>query len=137
MPKYLVVGLGIAGVSFCHTLEKHGKSFHVISNQSQNSSRVAGGLYNPVVLKRFKPVWMAKQQLDMLRPFYKSLEVLLEHKLDYPLAVCRRFNSIEEQNNWFEAADHPELGDVRPPVFNKRFSVFAVATTRFQSFSCA
>ncbi len=109
MLDYLVVGLGLAGVSFCHTLETHNKSFHVITDTSQQSSWVAGGLYNPVILKRFKAAWKGREQLLELKPFYHSLEKQLGVKLDYPVRVLRRFVSAEEQNLWFEAADKPEL----------------------------
>lgn len=109
MLDYLVVGLGLAGVSFCHTLEKNEKSFKVITDSSQRSSWVAGGLYNPVILKRFKPAWRAAEQLKLLKPFYSELEVKLNLRLDYPVPVLRRFVSAEEQNMWFEAADRPEL----------------------------
>lgn len=109
MIDYLVVGLGLAGVSFCDSLEKNGKTFMVISDESQISSKVAGGLYNPVVLKRFNLAWNAKLQLEEARPFYAGLEKKLSLKLDYPIPVLRRFYSIEEQNLWFEAADKPSL----------------------------
>ena len=109
MLDYLIVGLGVAGVSFCEQLERNGKSFYVVSDSSQQSSLVAGGLYNPVILKRFTMAWRAKEQLEMAMPFYKALEEKLNVRLDYKIPVFRRFASIEEQNLWFEAADKPQL----------------------------
>ena len=109
MVDYMVVGLGLAGISFCEVLEQHNKSFKVISDDSQTSSNVAGGLYNPVILKRFTLAWDAKSQLDQAIPFYQKLEQKLQTQLDYKLPVLRRFSSIEEQNMWFEAADKPQL----------------------------
>jgi glycine/D-amino acid oxidase-like deaminating enzyme len=105
MLDYLIVGLGLAGVSFCEQLEKSNKTYTVISDTSQTSSVVAGGLYNPVILKRFTMAWNAKEQLDLAIPFYKALEKKLNVKLDHKLPVLRRFASIEEQNMWFEASD--------------------------------
>jgi len=109
MLDYIVVGLGLAGVSFCETLEKQGKKFKVISDASQTSSVVAGGLYNPVILKRFTLAWNAKEQLEIALPFYKSLEKKIGLQLDFKVPVLRRFASIEEQNLWFEASDKPML----------------------------
>ncbi len=109
MLDYLVVGLGLAGTCFCEILEEHKKSFQVISDSSQQASIVAGGLYNPVILKRFTLAWKAEQQMQESIPFYSRLEEKLQIKLDYPLRVFRRFASIEEQNLWFEAADKPGL----------------------------
>ncbi|MCK0161627.1 NAD(P)/FAD-dependent oxidoreductase [Allomuricauda sp. F6463D] len=109
MLDYIVVGLGLAGISFCETLEKKGKTFKVITDESQKASQVAGGLYNPVILKRFTMAWKAKQQLELAKPFYQHLEDKLGIKLDSELPVLRKFASVEEQNAWFVAADRPEL----------------------------
>ncbi|MCG2462771.1 FAD-binding oxidoreductase [Flavobacteriaceae bacterium F89] len=109
MVDYLIVGLGLAGISFCEVLERHDKSFYVIADGSQTSSLVAGGLYNPVTLKRFKPVWNAREQLDFGIPFYKDLEKKLNVQLEYKVPILRRFVSVEEQNSWFEASDRPLL----------------------------
>lgn len=106
---YLIVGCGLAGVSFCEELRAHDKSFVVFDDQSQQSSIVAAGLYNPVILKRFTEVWKAKEQLEMAWDFYEDLENLLGVKLDYKLPVYRRFTSVEEQNDWFNASDNPAL----------------------------
>ncbi|MBT8320570.1 MAG: FAD-dependent oxidoreductase, partial [Eudoraea sp.] len=109
MLDYLVVGLGLAGTAFCELLEQHGRSFVCISDESQQASVVAGGLYNPVILKRFTPAWMAQEQMEMALPFYARLEEKLAMPLDHKLRVLRRFTSVEEQNNWFHAADRPQL----------------------------
>ncbi|WP_136481729.1 NAD(P)/FAD-dependent oxidoreductase [Cognatitamlana onchidii] len=102
---YIIVGLGIAGISFCEFLKTNNKTFVVFDDASQKSSRVAGGLYNPVVLKRFTSVWKSKEQLNLALPLYASIEKELQIKLDYKIPVYRRFASIEEQNDWFSASD--------------------------------
>lgn len=108
---YIIVGNGLAGIAFCEQLRIHNKTFIVFDNQSQQSSSVAAGLYNPVILKRFTKVWNAKSQLNLALPKYKVLEELLGVKLDFKLPVCRKFTSIEEQNDWFSASDQPVLSD--------------------------
>ena len=108
---YIVVGLGLAGLAFTKELEKNKKSFLVFENHSQNSSMVAGGIYNPVVLKRFTPVWNATEQLKIALPFYKDLEIQFNKKYDYPIDIYRIFKSVEEQNNWFAACDNPVLSN--------------------------
>lgn len=106
---YIIVGCGIAGISFCEQLRKHDRTFVVFDDHSQQSSSVAGGLYNPVVLKRFTPVWKSKQQLDIALHFYHHLETEFGVKLDYKIPVYRKFASLEEQNDWFTASDNPNL----------------------------
>lgn len=108
---YIVVGIGLAGISFCEQLKTNKKSFVVFDNASQQSSTVAGGLYNPVVLKRFTPVWKCKEQLDLALSMYAELERLLHVKLDYKIPVYRKFASLEEQNDWFTASDKPILSE--------------------------
>lgn len=106
---YIVVGLGLAGISFCEQLRTNNKTFIVFSDNSQKSSTVAGGLYNPIVLKRFTSIWKGDEQLDLAMKHYKELEDLLRTTLDYKIPVYRKFASIEEQNNWFTAADKLKL----------------------------
>jgi glycine oxidase len=106
---YIVVGCGLAGIAFAETAIQNGKTVMVFDNASQNSSKIAAGLYNPVILKRFSEVWQAKEQIDLLHSFYKTIEQKLSVKLDYQIPLLRKFYSIEEQNNWFSASDKPNL----------------------------
>ncbi|MES2486474.1 MAG: FAD-binding oxidoreductase [Bacteroidota bacterium] len=109
MIDFIIVGGGIAGISFAETLFKADKSFVVISDASQNSSLVAAGIYNPVILKRFSITQDAKEHLEFIKPFYKSIEERLSVALDFPVPIHRRFTGVEEQNGWFEAMDKPRL----------------------------
>ena len=106
---YLVVGSGLAGLMLCEQLRARKKSFIVVSNTSQQASIVASGLYNPVVLKRFNMAWNADKHIPEALAVYKKLEDYLIIKVDDQRPVYRIFNSIEEQNNWFLAADKPKL----------------------------
>ncbi|PHQ57473.1 MAG: FAD-dependent oxidoreductase [Lutibacter sp.] len=119
---YIVVGLGLAGLSFTKELEKNKKSYIVFEDFSQNSSIVAGGMYNPVILKRFTPVWNAVEQLKIALPFYNSLESQFNKQYNYSIDIYRIFKSIEEQNNWYIASDKPLLSDYMvPQIINQKF----------------
>ncbi|WP_431159311.1 NAD(P)/FAD-dependent oxidoreductase [Winogradskyella poriferorum] len=107
--EYIIVGCGLASIAFCEKLREHNQSFVVFDDGSQQSSRVAAGLYNPVILKRFTEVWKAKEQLEIALPVYKRIEEELNIIIDYKLRILRRFASIEEQNKWFTASDKPTL----------------------------
>lgn len=108
---YIVVGLGLAGIAFVEQLKQHNKTFVVFEDDSQNSSKVAGGMFNPVILKRFTPVWQAIEQLKVALPFYKNLENKLNCKLIQYIDIKKSFKSLEEQNNWYLACDNPALKD--------------------------
>ena len=106
---YIVVGLGLAGLAFIEELIEAEKTFIVFEDDSQTSSLVAGGVYNPVILKRFTPVWNADKQLEIALPFYERIEKKLHEKVDVKFNTRKVFKSIEDQNNWFEASDKPLL----------------------------
>ncbi|GGD86311.1 NAD(P)/FAD-dependent oxidoreductase [Planktosalinus lacus] len=106
---YIIVGLGLAGIAFCESLRANNKSFVVIDSGINTSSTIAGGLFNPVILKRFTPAWNAENQLKSAIPFYEKLEQKLKVKLIYNTPVFRLFASVEEQNLWFEVSDKPGL----------------------------
>ncbi len=108
---YIIVGLGLAGLAFVEELILAKKSFVVFEDNSQASSLVAGGVYNPVILKRYTPVWNAKEQLNIAIPFYKSLEKKLGKDFDYQFSARKVFKSIEDQNNWYIASDKPKLSE--------------------------
>lgn len=109
MIDFLIVGNGLAGISFAEIALQNNKSVFVFDNNSQPSSRVAGGLYNPVVLKRFSEVWKAKEQIDFAFPLYHNIQTKLDVVFDFEMPILRKLFSIEEQNNWFQAADKPNL----------------------------
>lgn len=118
---YIIVGFGLAGLAFAETLEKHQKKFIVFENNSQNSSLVAGGTYNPVILKRFTPVWNGHQQLQLALPFYKTLEEKFNTKFDTKFTTLKLFNSINDENNWFTASDKPMLSYyMKPKIYRTK-----------------
>lgn len=120
MVDYIVVGSGLAGIAFCEQLLDNNCSFVVFDDNSQQSSNVAAGMYNPVILKRFTAAWKAQEQLELLGPYYNALEAKLDVKLNHPMPVYRRLFSIEEQNMWFEASDKPGLESFLSPSLIKK-----------------
>lgn len=106
---YIIVGGGLAGLAFAQYCRKNNRTFLLFEDASQKASLIAGGLYNPVVLKRFTSIWDAQNQLQNAHKFYQELSADLQCTLDYPLPLYRVLHSVEEQNNWFTAADKPTL----------------------------
>ncbi len=109
MLDYIVVGAGLAGIAFAEEALSNHKSIHVFENNSFKSSQTAAGVYNPVILKRFSGLAHADEHLALMHEFFDRL--LAERGIDcnYKIPVKRRFASVEEQNNWFAAADKPAL----------------------------
>jgi glycine oxidase len=109
MIDYLIIGSGLAGIAFSEVALQNDKTIFVMDNNSQNSSKIAGGLYNPVILKRFSEVWNAQEQLLLMNTFYATLENKLNTQVDFKKPILRKFFSVEEQNNWFAASDKNTL----------------------------
>ena len=123
MTDYIIVGSGLAGIAFAETLLQHNKSFIIFDNKSQSSSSIAGGLYNPVILKRFSEVWNAKPQLETANSFYAAIEKKLAVQFDFKIPIYRKFFSVEEQNNWFTASDKPNLAPfLSTTIIHKKYN---------------
>jgi glycine oxidase len=123
MIDYLIIGSGLAGISFSEVALKNNKTILVLDNNSQNSSKIAGGLYNPVILKRFSEVWKAKEQLIEMKNFYTILKQKISIDFDFEKPILRKFFSIEEQNNWFAASDKIALSPFLSTVLiNKKYA---------------
>lgn len=106
---YIVVGLGIAGISLCEQLQGQNHSFLVVDNGAPGATAKSGGVFNPTVLKRFTAAWNANTFLPVAVDFYKSLSEKLAAKFFVDTPIFRIFKSVEEQNNWTVASDKREL----------------------------
>jgi glycine oxidase len=123
MIDYLIIGSGLAGISFSEIALQNNKSILVLDNNSQNSSKIAGGLYNPVILKRFSEVGQAKEHLLIMNEFFSILEKKLDCKVDFKMPILRKFFSVEEQNNWFAASDKDNLAPfLSTNLISKKYS---------------
>lgn len=109
MKDTLVVGFGIAGLSVAKQLENESKSFDIIADESQQSSRVAGGVLNPVALKRYNLAWNAEHLMLEAIAFYSQFNSKPGETYFEALPVYKLFSSNEDQNNWIVASDQPQL----------------------------
>ena len=72
---YIIVGQGIAGTVLAQTLLKQGKSVIIIDKKElSKASKIAAGLYNPVVFKRLVKSWMADDLVPFMDTFYTDAE---------------------------------------------------------------
>ncbi len=106
---YIVVGLGIAGISLCEQLLKQNVRFVVVDNDEEGSTAKSGGVFNPTVLKRFTAAWNASKFYPAAINFYSEVSKRIHENVFFETPVLRIFKSIEEQNNWSVASDKNEL----------------------------
>lgn len=120
MYDFLIIGQGIAGTTLAHQLINEGYKICVLDeNPNSSSSKIASGLWNPIVLKRMKKVWMADEMLEVLLPFYQDVQEKTGTKFIDERKIRRIFNSIEEQNTWHELTDNLKFEGLLSPAIQK------------------
>lgn len=108
MKNYLIIGQGLAGTAIANRLIEFDKSFDIIDlPQKSSSSKLASGLWNPIVLKRMKWVWKGEEMMEELPSYYDALERLTKSQFVHKEPIYRVFSSLEEQNNWHTLTDNP------------------------------
>ena len=71
--EFIIIGQGIAGTCFAFELLKRNKKFIIIDNNNENSSsRIALGVYNPLVLKWFTKAWKVDKHIKYFYLFKKK-----------------------------------------------------------------
>ncbi|MCF8257258.1 MAG: FAD-binding oxidoreductase [Flavobacteriales bacterium] len=107
----LIVGLGIAGINLCHQLQRQGRPFVVIDPcPAQTSSIIAGGIYNPVGIKRKVKSWKVDALFPILVDTYRELETLLNVSfLHHDFPILKPVSSEQELTEWQTAIDEGRL----------------------------
>ena len=128
---YIVVGLGVAGLTFCEQLMINKNTFIVFDDGTKSSTLISAGVINPLVLKRFTPVWNAQEHISTAIPFYKKLSEKLNTVILEEFPMYRIFNNVEEQNNWMVASDKIDLNSFLHPEIVKNTNSYIVAPFGF------
>ncbi|TWP28875.1 FAD-binding oxidoreductase [Apibacter muscae] len=100
MLDYLIIGQGLAGTCLAHQLIKDNKSFKIIDKITNSASVISSGIYNPVVLKRFTPVWNAQIEIDKLINEFTQFENLLQIPLIKRCDLFRVLANEDEVKTW-------------------------------------
>jgi hypothetical protein len=101
MTQFIIVGRGLAATCLMHQFYKQDISFIVIgNNQLSLSSRVAAGIWNPVVFKRLTSSWMAKDLIFKLEAFYSNCEKILDKKFVNYRELIKPFTEEQEKVLW-------------------------------------
>ena len=107
----IIVGMGIAGVCFAENLLQNKKSFYVIDNKKTGSSKIAAGIFNPTVLKRYNMTWNGEQFYKNAITFFKKIENKYKKKIIFNHDILKIFSSTSDHNNWIVASKKPLLND--------------------------
>ncbi len=110
---YLIVGQGLAGTCLAHQLDSAGKSFKIIQNSSlPSSSKVAGGMFNPVTGKRLALTWKQEELFEFMQQFYTHLEQKLNANFLYPIPIYRPFKNENQKSQFSKAIERKQIGEL-------------------------
>jgi glycine oxidase len=99
--NYLIVGQGLSGSILAWQFAKKGISFTLVDDGGKtSSSKVAGGVVNPVSFKRLILSWKAKELVGYAQEFYQEIANKTGVNSFESLKLLRPFTSFEEQNDW-------------------------------------
>ncbi|MCC6691382.1 MAG: FAD-binding oxidoreductase [Bacteroidia bacterium] len=120
--EYIIVGQGIAGTVLAHAFLERKKNILVIDDPNySSSSKVAPGLFNPVVFKRLTKSWMIDELLPASENFYTQLEHTLGEIFFYKKELAKLFSNEEEKIFWKKKS---EEGSLQHYLSNKIEEVF-------------
>lgn len=97
---FLIVGCGIAGACFAKLCLQNNLKFTIVSDKEKSATHTAAGAFNPVVLKKFTPVWEAEAHMKKLKKTFHEFEQLLEEKYIFNIPTYRVFSSKNEIITW-------------------------------------
>ncbi len=105
MVDFIIVGRGLAATVLMHSFYRQNISFTVIGHENLSScSRVAAGIWNPIVFKRMTSGWMAQELLTELMKFYPACEKTLQTKLITLRQIVKPFTENHEKELWKKKA---------------------------------
>src|SRR5690606_32325701 len=88
---------GLAGTALSHLFLSQNISFCIVSsNHISSSSKIAAGIINPIVTKRYVPVWRAKEFADFAQAFYTGIEKNLNENFYQHQHIYKIMGSEEE-----------------------------------------
>lgn len=110
MKDALIIGGGIAGTVLSYQLHTKGWTFDLVDQtQAFTASKVASGLYNPLVLKRRRVVWKAPEMLALLDDFYNNMEVVCAGSFFDDKPVWEVLHDPGVENDWIALSDLPKF----------------------------
>lgn len=106
MTDVLIVGNGLAANVLAFQLHLHQLSFKIIGDSSLSScSKIAGGVWNPMVFKRMTTSWMAERLITELIDFYRKAESATKSHFLTERLMLRSFQEEQEKTLWLKKAE--------------------------------
>lgn len=104
---FIIVGQGLAGSVLAIHLIKAGYKICVIDEPTlSSSSKVAAGIWNPVVFKRLTKSWMADDLIPELIEFYNWFENETKKSLINQRYILKPFTEEQERMLWEKKSEY-------------------------------
>lgn len=127
-----VVGSGLAGTTLAALLRtKFNQKVLLIDNPTlSNSSRIAAGIYNPVIFKRTTLTWNVDAIMESCQKHYSEYAELTKTDFHHPCKIMRVLSGYEEQNEWLRKSGiekfKPYLSDQIASTENFQFGLATI-----------
>ncbi|HQQ93390.1 MAG TPA: FAD-binding oxidoreductase [Bacteroidia bacterium] len=118
--RYIVVGNGLAAQVLAHQLIEYQIPFRLIGKKElSSSSRIAAGIWNPLVFKRMTSSWMAGELIRELHLFYRTCEQRMNRTFLHNRILIRPFTEEQEKQLWLKRAQNELSAFIRPEIHTK------------------
>ncbi len=114
----VILGQGLAGTVVAMTLLFRGHSVQIVDDgYRKSSSRIAAGLWNPIVFRMINKGWRADQFTAALASFYPKCEGVLSANFYHPMPLHRIHSSALEKESWDKKQKESDFEDylLNPP----------------------
>jgi glycine oxidase len=102
----IIVGGGLAGSVLALQYLKHGKSILIVDAPHLSlSSKVAAGIWNPIVFKRLTKSYLADDLIPYLNTFYEAAEILLQTHFIKNRPIIKFLKEQNEIDFWQKKID--------------------------------
>lgn len=119
MKKILIVGVGLAGISLTERLLEKNADVTVIADlDSPSSTKVATGMFNPIVFRRLNKTWMIDEVLPSMHSFYEAIEAKIKTQIKSEVRLFKRIPSKDYKEFWNKRAIEFEFQDYINPIKN-------------------
>ena len=103
---FIIVGQGLAGSVLSLSLIHEGFTVCVIDKTDLSScSKIAAGIWNPVVFKRLTKSWLADEIVPELISFYETVEEKLQISFVTKRYILKAFTEEQEKVFWQKKAE--------------------------------
>lgn len=110
---FIIIGQGLAGSILALSLLKEGYSVTVINQPKLSaSSKIAAGIWNPIVFKRLTKSWLADDLIPELLSFYEYWQKEFKTTFIHKRVIIKPFTEDQEINLWIKKSTDVETPNV-------------------------